>query len=96
MRVEVTRRTNPNPRSHDTSRIACAKVMARVGEEFPLLCPFPRRRHSADHIDAQAAVQTASRNRARGSLVRFRGSDQHPQCGLRSRRCLIDRSSPVE
>jgi hypothetical protein len=27
------------PRSHDTSRIACAKLMARVGEEFPLECP---------------------------------------------------------
>ena len=25
-------------RSHDTSRIAWAKLMARVGEEFPLLC----------------------------------------------------------
>ena len=31
---------NPNqkPRSHDTSRIAWAKLMARVGEEFPLAC----------------------------------------------------------
>jgi hypothetical protein len=27
------------PRSHDTSRIAWAKLMARVGEEFPLACP---------------------------------------------------------
>jgi hypothetical protein len=27
------------PRSHDTSRIAWAKLLARVGEEFPLLCP---------------------------------------------------------
>jgi hypothetical protein len=27
------------PRSHDTSRIARAKLMARVGEEFPLECP---------------------------------------------------------
>ena len=26
-------------RSHDTSRIAWAKLMARVGEEFPLECP---------------------------------------------------------
>jgi hypothetical protein len=25
--------------SHDTSRIAWAKLMARVGEEFPLACP---------------------------------------------------------
>jgi len=25
--------------SHDTSRIAWAKLMARVGEEFPLECP---------------------------------------------------------
>jgi len=32
---------NPNqkPRSHDTSRIAWAKLMARVGEKFPLECP---------------------------------------------------------
>jgi hypothetical protein len=32
---------NPNhkPRSHDTSRIAWAKLMARMGEEFPLACP---------------------------------------------------------
>ena len=32
---------NPNqkPRSHDTSRIAWAKLMARVGEEFPPECP---------------------------------------------------------
>jgi len=32
---------NPNqkPRSHDTSRIAWAKLMARLGEEFPLECP---------------------------------------------------------
>jgi hypothetical protein len=27
------------PPSHDTSRIAWAKIMARVGEEFPLECP---------------------------------------------------------
>jgi hypothetical protein len=27
------------PRSHDTSRIAWAKLMARLGEEFPLECP---------------------------------------------------------
>ena len=27
------------PRSHDTSRIAWAKLMARVGEEFPLEPP---------------------------------------------------------
>ena len=27
------------PRSHDTSRIAWAKLMARVGEEFLLQCP---------------------------------------------------------
>ena len=31
--------THAKPRSHDTSRIAWAKLMARVGEEFPLLCP---------------------------------------------------------
>jgi hypothetical protein len=31
--------TNAKPRSHDTSRIAWAKLLARVGEEFPLECP---------------------------------------------------------
>jgi hypothetical protein len=31
--------THATPRSHDTSRIAWAKLMARVGEEFPLECP---------------------------------------------------------
>ena len=30
---------NQKPSSHDTSRIAWAKLMARVGEEFPLECP---------------------------------------------------------
>jgi hypothetical protein len=31
--------TQAKPRSHDTSRIGWAKLMARVGEEFPLECP---------------------------------------------------------
>jgi hypothetical protein len=31
--------TQAKPRSHDTSRIAWAKLMARVAEEFPLECP---------------------------------------------------------
>jgi len=31
--------THATPRSHDTSRIAWARLMARVGEEFPLQCP---------------------------------------------------------
>lgn len=31
--------TCDKPSSHDTSRIAWAKLMARVGEEFPLECP---------------------------------------------------------
>jgi hypothetical protein len=31
--------TQARPRSHDTSQIAWAKLMARVGEEFPLECP---------------------------------------------------------
>jgi len=31
--------THQKPRSHDTSRIAWAKLMARLGEEFPLQCP---------------------------------------------------------
>ena len=29
---------NQKPRSHDTSRIAWAKLIARVGEGFPLAC----------------------------------------------------------
>jgi hypothetical protein len=33
-------RLRKNPRSHDTSRIAWAKLLARVGEEFPLECPI--------------------------------------------------------
>ena len=33
----ATHATPPPP--HDTSRIAWAKLMARVGEEFPLECP---------------------------------------------------------
>ncbi|MFM8537758.1 MAG: hypothetical protein ACKOES_06790 [Planctomycetaceae bacterium] len=31
--------THEKLRSHDTSRVAWAKLMARVGEEFPLECP---------------------------------------------------------
>jgi hypothetical protein len=31
--------TYAKPRSHDTSRIAWANLVARVGEEFPLQCP---------------------------------------------------------
>ena len=38
------------PRSHDTSRIAWAKLLARAGEEFPLECPWVWRRHSADRV----------------------------------------------
>ena len=32
--------THQKLRSHDTSRIAWAKLIARVGEEFPLECPI--------------------------------------------------------
>jgi hypothetical protein len=31
--------TQPQKRSHDTSRIAWAKLLARIAEEFPLVCP---------------------------------------------------------
>jgi hypothetical protein len=31
--------THQKPRSHDTSRIAWVKLMARVGEKFPFACP---------------------------------------------------------
>jgi hypothetical protein len=39
--LRLFRHANPShkPRSHDTSRIAWAKLMARVGEEFPRACP---------------------------------------------------------
>jgi hypothetical protein len=33
------REMTAKPRSHDTSRIAWAKLMARVGQEFPFACP---------------------------------------------------------
>jgi len=38
---ELLRRNRRDPKapSHDTSRIAWAKLMARVGEESPLECP---------------------------------------------------------
>jgi hypothetical protein len=36
---EVCCDPHQKPRSHDTSRIAWAKLLARVGEEFPLECP---------------------------------------------------------
>jgi len=32
-------RTHEHPRSHDTSRIAWAKLIARIAEAFPLACP---------------------------------------------------------
>jgi hypothetical protein len=31
--------TQPQKRSHDTSRIAWAKLLARIAEAFPLVCP---------------------------------------------------------
>ena len=37
--ADGTDRTDEKPCSHDTSRIAWAKLLARVGEEFPLACP---------------------------------------------------------
>ena len=37
--TEASCAATAKPRSHDTSRIAWAKLMARVGEEFPLECP---------------------------------------------------------
>ena len=43
---------NQKPRSHDTSRIAWAKLMVRVGEEFPLECPNygPSRNRHPQHL----------------------------------------------
>jgi hypothetical protein len=37
--ADRTDRTDEKQCSHDTSRIAWAKLLARVGEEFPLACP---------------------------------------------------------
>ena len=37
--ADRTDSTDKKPCSHDTSRIAWAKLLARVGEEFPLVCP---------------------------------------------------------
>ena len=37
--ADRTDSTNEKPCSHDTSRIAWAKLLARVGEAFPLACP---------------------------------------------------------
>ena len=62
--------------SHDTSRIAWAKLMARVGEEFPFACPWVWWRHpthrvhyrsGADPEDPHASGRTA---RASASLSR--------------------------
>ena len=37
--ADRTDSTDEKECSHDTSRIAWAKLLARVGEEFPLACP---------------------------------------------------------
>ena len=37
--ADRTDSTDEKPCSHDTSRIAWAKLLARVGEAFPLACP---------------------------------------------------------
>ena len=37
--ADRTASTNEKPCSHDTSRIAWAKLLARMDEEFPLACP---------------------------------------------------------
>jgi hypothetical protein len=39
-----------NPCHHDTSRIAWTQLPARLGEEFPLECPWVRRRHPAHRV----------------------------------------------
>ena len=49
------------PRSHDTSQIAWAKLMARVGEDFPLECPGcggvspPVQKHKRRELDDASA-----------------------------------------
>ncbi len=62
---------NPShkPRSHDTSRIAWAKLMARVGEEFPLACPTCggdiRRRGDGRQEPAHFEAEVRKREKAR-------------------------------
>jgi hypothetical protein len=57
------------PRSHDTSRIAWAKLMARVGEEFPLACPTCggdiRRRGDGRQEPARFEPEVRKREKAR-------------------------------
>jgi hypothetical protein len=74
---------NPNqkPRSHDTSRIAWAKLMARVGEGFPLECPNCGRRHPADRVHHGAGADPenpyASRRTARAATSVARSWPAH-------------------
>jgi hypothetical protein len=55
--------------SHDTSRIAWAKLMARVGEEFPLECPGCggdiRRRGAGRQEPAHFEPEVRKREKAR-------------------------------
>ena len=66
---------NPNqkPRSHDTSRIAWAKLMARVGEEFPLECP-------ACGGDIRLIALHQSRGRSGRSLHTWANRSSHHRC----------------
>jgi hypothetical protein len=52
--------TQAKPRSHDTSRVAWAKLLARVGEEFPLQCPNDDRDIFQGRIDELPAIDIHS------------------------------------
>ena len=81
--------TQARPRSHDTSRIAWAKLMARVGEEFPLECPSVRRRHPAQRDGRQepAHFEPEVRKRRRPGWLRPREvSPSHTSANRSSRR----------
>ena len=61
---------NQKPNSHDTSRIVWAKLLARVGEEFPLECPNCGGEVPADRIHHGAAVFVQRELKSHGQFVR--------------------------
>ena len=49
--------TQSQKRSHDTSRIAWAKLLARIAEEFPVVCPTLWRRYPPHLLQAATRVR---------------------------------------
>lgn len=52
--------TQSQKRSHDTSRIAWAKLLSRIAEEFPLVCPTLWWRHPPHLVQAATRVRNLS------------------------------------